>query len=225
MPVLQDHATSVASIDGLTIHYDQSLLEPRPWTAEQGRWAADLALDAPPGPMLEVCSGAGHIGLVAAARSSRPLVQVDANPAALPFARRNAEAAGLSTSVEVRCSTIDDERRRADRYPIVIADPPYIPSDETGRFPEDPLLAIDGGPDGLDLARACVGLFADVLVDGGSGLLQLGRPDDVRELAEHREDELVLAEHRTVAPDRHLVRFVRRPRQVQGGATVAEVDR
>ena len=42
-----------------------------------------------------------------------------------------------------------------ERFALVIADPPWVPRAETGRFPEDPLLAIDGGDDGLDLARAC----------------------------------------------------------------------
>ena len=42
-----------------------------------------------------------------------------------------------------------------ERFAVVIADPPWVPRADTGRYPEDPVLAIDGGDDGLDLARAC----------------------------------------------------------------------
>ena len=60
-------ATTPQSVDfeGLRIEYDEHVLAPRPWTAAQSRWAAELIRVAPPGPVLEVCSGAGHIGLLA----------------------------------------------------------------------------------------------------------------------------------------------------------------
>ena len=52
-------------IGALTIAYDASVLEPRPWTARQSEWAADLLSVAPAGRMLELCAGAGQIGLLA----------------------------------------------------------------------------------------------------------------------------------------------------------------
>ncbi len=36
------------------------------------------------------------------------------------------------------------------------------------------MLAIDGGPDGLDVARLCLELIAGHLLPGGSALLQVG---------------------------------------------------
>ena len=53
------------TIDELEISYDQRVLEPRPWTAAQSRWASSLFRVLPPGPVLELCAGAGHIGLLA----------------------------------------------------------------------------------------------------------------------------------------------------------------
>src|SRR5690606_693404 len=89
-----EHQTEITTIDGLPIRWDQRLLRPRPWTAAHGKWAAELAAEAPAGPILELCSGAGHIGLVAARRSGRALVQVDREPAAAAYARVNADAWG-----------------------------------------------------------------------------------------------------------------------------------
>jgi methylase of polypeptide subunit release factors len=68
--------------EGLEIRTDARVLTPRAWTAAQARWAAELARTAPAGPILELCSGAGHIWLLAARLSGRALVAVDVNPVA-----------------------------------------------------------------------------------------------------------------------------------------------
>ena len=86
----------------LTIAFDDRVLRPRGWTTAQSEWAAELMLTAPGGPVLELCSGAGHIGLLAVAGSGRSLVCVDANPVACDYARANALQAGLAELVEVR---------------------------------------------------------------------------------------------------------------------------
>lgn len=157
----------------LRIRYDARVLEPRPWTLAQSEWAADLAAGAPEGPILELCTGAGHIGLAAVHLTGRRAVLVDADEAACELALLNARDAGLADLVEVRHGPMDQVLRDDDRFAVVIADPPYIPSSETGVFPDDPLLAIDGGDDGLDLARLCLEVAAAHLLPGGSVVLQL----------------------------------------------------
>ncbi|WP_121256493.1 methyltransferase [Nocardioides ferulae] len=158
----------------LDIAFDERVLRPRPWTAAQSEWAAELAGSAPEGPMLELCTGAGHIGLLAAALVRRRLVAVDLNPVACDFTRRNAAAAGIADLVEVREGRIDEVLAAGERFSVVIADPPWVRRTETNRFPEDPLLAIDGGDDGLDVAWACVAAASAHLLPGGSAVLQLG---------------------------------------------------
>lgn len=157
----------------LRIRYDERVLEPRPWTLAQSEWAAELATDAPDGPILELCTGAGHIGLAAVLLTGRRAVLVDADEAACELALSNAHDAGLADLVEVRHGPMDQVLRDDERFAVVIADPPYIPSSETGVFPDDPLLAIDGGDDGLDLARLCLEVAAAHVVPGGSVVLQL----------------------------------------------------
>ena len=71
-----------------------------------------------------------------------------------------------------------------ERFAVVIADPPWVRRAETSRFPEDPLIAIDGGDDGLDLARSCVRAIGRHLVPGGYGVLQLGSQGQVTALAD-----------------------------------------
>lgn len=164
----------------LDIAYDERVLEPRPWTAEQSRWGADLLPTLPPGRVLELCTGAGHIGLLTAALSGRRLVAVDIDPVAVAFARQNAARAGLD--VDVREGPMDRVLAPDETFALVTADPPWVRRAETDRFPEDPLLAIDGGEDGLDLARLCLTVAEAHLVEGGSVLLQVGTDAQVAEI-------------------------------------------
>lgn len=167
----------------LTIAYDALVLEPRQWTAIQSEWARELLAAAPPGPVLELCTGAGHIGLLAVTGTARSLVAVDANPAACAWTRANAEANGLAERVEVREGRLEEVVGHDEQFALVIADPPWVPRADVGRFPEDPLLAIDGGSTGLDVAHACLAVAARSVAPGSSVLLQLGYDDQADALA------------------------------------------
>lgn len=168
----------------LTIAYDSRVLVPRPWTQMQSQWAADLLEGLSPGPVLELCTGAGHIGLLALALSGRSGVLVDIDPVAAAYARRNAEAAGLTPQVEVRLSAAEEALRPGERFVMVVADPPWVPSGDVARFPEDPLRAIDGGDDGLAIALTCLAVMGRCLTPDGVGLLQVGTGEQVHVLQE-----------------------------------------
>jgi release factor glutamine methyltransferase len=160
--------------DGLEISFDDRLLRPRPWTAAQSRWAAELLPTLPAGPVLELCSGAGQIGLRAVVTSERRLVCVDIDPVAASYTVRNARAAGLGDRVQTRTGPMEHVLEEAEQFPLVIADPPWVPRADTGRFPEDPLRAIDGGDDGMAVISLCVTAITEHLAPYGVALLQLG---------------------------------------------------
>jgi release factor glutamine methyltransferase len=175
-----------AEIDfgGLSIRYDDRVLEPRPWTSCQSRWAADLLRDTPPGPLLELCSGAGHIGLLAVAYAPRDLVMVDASPVACAYARENVTANPVAATVDVREGPMDQVLEPHERFAAVIADPPWVTSGQVARYPQDPVTAIDGGPDGMAVAWQCLDVAEAHLVDQGWALLQLGTRDQATALQE-----------------------------------------
>jgi release factor glutamine methyltransferase len=171
-------AMTVLEVDfeGLRIRYDDRVLAPRAWTAAQARWAAELIETAPPGPVLELCAGAGHIGLLAVSLVPRVLVAVDSDPVACAFLRRNAADAGVR--VDLREGPMDRVLTEDEQFAVVIADPPWVARDQVDRYPDDPVTAIDGGGDGLDLVRGCLDLIARHLAETGSAILQVG-PDQV----------------------------------------------
>jgi len=189
------------------ITYDERVMTPRPWTLAQSEWAAELAADLPSGPLLELCGGAGHIGLAAVVLSGRDLVQVDADEVAVSYARANAARAGLGDRVDVRHARLDEALGDDERFPLVLADPPYLPGADVGLFPKDPVTAIDGGPDGLDLVRACLEVAARHLAPAGRLLLQVRDEAQAEEVASLLPGvaPLEVVEHRTVADPGALV--------------------
>lgn len=194
----------------LRIGYDRRLLTPRAWTVAQSEWAHEILAVAGPGDVLELCSGAGHIGLHAVRGTGRRLVCVDVEPAAGAWIRRNAEAAGVG-EVEVRQGRIEDCLTAGERFALVIADPPWVPTATVEDFPEDPVGAIDGGADGLVLARQCLRVASRHLRPGGSLVLQVGTPTQVDSLVDSPAgdaDGLVLQETRRF-PRGALVRLDR----------------
>lgn len=172
-PVLQFGPVEIA--------FDDSVLRPRPWTLAQAEWAAELVGDD---NLLELGCGAGHIGLAAAALSGSRLVQVDRDPSACRWAARNAAANGLAERVEQRCGPTTDVLVPGERFRVVIADPPYVPSADVALYPEDPLGAIDGGPDGLEGVRAFLSGLDPHLAPGGCVVLQVRGAAQAEQLAD-----------------------------------------
>jgi methylase of polypeptide subunit release factors len=205
--------TEMIEFGTLVVRYDERVLQPRRWTTAQSAWASALLRTAPEGPVLELCAGVGHIGLLAMAGQTRPLVLVDSSEVACEHAAFNAAHAGLSGPVDIRCGRMDEVLKDGERFALIIADPPWVPSSATGDHPHDPLDAIDGGEDGLDLARTCVDLIGRHLADRGAAVLQLGTVEQVAAISDHVADRpdlgLRLAEHRVFDDRGALVLLVR----------------
>jgi methylase of polypeptide subunit release factors len=192
----------------LVVSYDERVIEPRPWTEAQSRWAAEIADVAPPGPMLELCAGAGHIGLLAALLTGRDLVQVEADPVAAHFSQVNAVRAGIAEQVTIRCCDLEEALGPDESFAIVMADPPYLPTDQVDRWPADPPTAIDGGADGLRLVRSCLAIIERHLVGGGTGILQVWgerQALQVADLVAGRHAGLTVGELRSEDDDRALL--------------------
>ena len=124
--------------------------------------------------------GTGTGALLLAALEEFPLawgLGVDLVPAAAALAARNAAAAGLGARAMFAAGCW--AAPLAGRFDLILANPPYIPSEDIGRLmPEvaahEPRSALDGGADGLDAYRAILPELARLLAPGGTAVLELG---------------------------------------------------
>lgn len=206
------HDRSTVRFGPVYVDYDARVLMPRPWTLAQSRWAAELAVGSEPGRLLELCAGAGHIGLAAALLADRDLLQVEVDPVAAEYARFNAARAGWGSRTEVRTASLEAALTADERFGLVIADPPYLPSDAVPRWPDDPVIAIDGGADGLDLTRACLVLAGAHLAARGRMLLQVAGPaqaDQIANLLLDLQCPLVADARRVIDDQRAIVQLSR----------------
>jgi release factor glutamine methyltransferase len=167
-----------AEFHGLPLAVGPGVLIPRPET--EGLVA--LAREHYPGhgAVCDLCTGCGAVALALAAELP-PAAQVwgvDLSPAALHYARRNAAALGLASTVFLEGDLLGPVPPTV-RFALVTANPPYIDSAACAQLPAEvrafePRRALDGGPDGLDLVRR---LAADVparLLAGGWFLCEIG---------------------------------------------------
>ncbi|HNW44148.1 MAG TPA: peptide chain release factor N(5)-glutamine methyltransferase [Elusimicrobiales bacterium] len=163
---------------GLRIKVDGRVLVPRPETEELAGFAADF-LRTVEGAVsaLDYGAGSGAIGLWLANEFPRLRVTAAEKSArALACARENAAALGLAARVRfLRAESLAGMRAR---YNLIVSNPPYIPTSVIGGLsPEvlsEPRMALDGGGDGLGIARMLVAMAPARLEKGGALLLELG---------------------------------------------------
>jgi methylase of polypeptide subunit release factors len=194
----------------LDVEYGDEVLTPRPWTLLQSARAAQRLARLPAGPVLELHCGAGHIGQATAAWTGRHVVQLDDDPACCAWTARNARRNRIDASVV--CADVQAAPVADGRCALVLADPPYVPADETTRYPDDPRHAIDGGADGLDGVRACLPVAERVLRPDGLLVLQVRGPRQVvlvETLLAGAHPSLRVVDAMSLSLDRAVVEIVR----------------
>jgi len=134
---------------GLELAVSPSVLIPRPSTESLVERAGR------PGTFLEIGTGCGAVAIALAVRGGSGTA-TDVSPRALEIARANAERHGVAG----RITFVDADLFAEGRFDLVISNPPYVATGELESLPpevkREPRLALDGGPDGLDVIRRIV---------------------------------------------------------------------
>lgn len=160
-----------AEFCGLRIVLEPRVFVPRRRTELLVREATKLARAR--AVVVDLCCGSGAVGVaLAAAVEPAELYAVDIEAAAVRCARANVAAAGQVFEGDLYEPLPTTLQGRVD---ILVANAPYVPSDAVELMPpeariHEPRVALDGGPDGLDVLRR-VSAAAPLWLAAGGHLL------------------------------------------------------
>lgn len=164
-----EHVLGWAEFCGLRIAVDPAVFVPRRRTEFLARQAAAVARQAArsagqivarPVVVVDLCCGSGAVGAALAAAVDRvELHAVDIDTAAVRCARRNLAAAGGQVYQGDLCEPLPAALQ--GRVDVLVANAPYVPTSEIALLPpearmHEPRVALDGGPDGLDIQRRVI---------------------------------------------------------------------
>lgn len=158
----------------------EGVLIPRPETELMIEYAIDWARVrniSRPIRILDVGTGSGCIAVTLAAElPGSEVLAVDISRAALETAQENAERHRITRIRFIRSDLLDSVQRPAGGFDLVCANLPYIPSSTLVGLPVaafEPRVALDGGPDGLDVIRRLLAGLPPVTAPGGLVLLEI----------------------------------------------------
>ncbi len=196
------HLLGSAEFYGRSFEVNRSVLIPRPETellAElsvrhlKKRFGADQCSSPPtnhlerPLKALDYGTGSGCLAITLALEMPPEMVveisALDISPDALEVARRNSRRHGCEQAVRFLegngFAALGSTSLGAGGFDLIVANPPYIPTGEIeGLEPEvrdhDPVLALDGGSDGLDFFRHLASHAPVRLLSGGVLMAEFG---------------------------------------------------
>jgi release factor glutamine methyltransferase len=171
------HLTGEAAMGGITVSVGPGVFVPRPETELLLVWGLAVLQGRKAPVVVDLCTGSGVLALgLANARPDATVHAIDHDPAALSWARRNANgrATAGDTPIALHYGDVADPGALTDldnTVDLVLCNPPYVPAG-TDVPPEvadhDPPGAVFAGSDGLAVIRPVVSAAARLLKPGGA---------------------------------------------------------
>ena len=129
----------------------------------------------------DLCTGSGCIACsIAYEHPHTRVIATDLSPEAVALAGENTAQLGLSDRIEImQCDLgLGIDESLLGHFDLVVSNPPYVPSEVLDAIPDEvsnyePALALDGGPDGLDIFRRILTWCQSALKPGGAFAIEL----------------------------------------------------
>ncbi len=168
---------------GYTIKVDERVLIPRPETellVENSLKYIDEGKS-----VLDLCTGSGAIAIAVSKQSKARVTAIDISKDALELAKENAKA----NEADIEFIESDLFENLSDRkFDVIISNPPYIKKEDLASLQKEvkdfePMLALDGGKDGLAFYKKICKNAKDYLTEKGVLIMECGF-DQAQEIKE-----------------------------------------
>lgn len=173
---------------GETFRVGDGVLIPRPETEILVDFACDFLKDKPNSVVFDLCSGTGCIGLtVARLNPESKVFLLEKSPEAMNYLLANLHESGLNNAEVISGDLFSGyESFNIPSPDLILSNPPYINSNEIASLQSEvlfePVMALDGGIDGLDFYRA----ISEKWLPACSGAIAVecgeGQSDDIRKI-------------------------------------------
>ncbi len=208
------YVTGEAGFYGRMFGVDRRVLVPRPETELAIEWAVRhlRAIGRAAGTAADIGTGSGAIAVTLAGELPDLNVYAsDLSAEALAVARRNSARNSVFQHVTFLHGDLAAPLLPFAPFDCVVANLPYVPSAECAAAPDpvsfEPLMARDGGPDGLDFYRRLMPDLAALVAPRGIAILEAG-PANARALEALVRDALPTAGVETIRDYADLDRLV-----------------
>lgn len=180
----------------LSLVVSPAVLIPRPDSEFVVVQALDALKETTEPTVVDVGTGSGAIALaIAQQKIDARVIAIDLSPEALAIAQGNANRLLLADRVGFVEGDLLDPVVARGPFDAIVSNPPYIateviPTLEPGVRNFEPHLALDGGPDGLQVVSRLIDQAVPLLKPGGHLLLEIGSDQEapVRALLESRSE-------------------------------------
>ena len=128
--------------------------------------------------ILDLGTGSGAIAVALAKNCDAHITAVDISKTALAVAQTNAQ--NNDVEIEFLHSNLFEGLKKKRKFDIIVSNPPYIPTKDISKLDKnvrecDPVLALDGGDDGLDFYREITSKAVSRLNSGGMLFYEVGK--------------------------------------------------
>jgi release factor glutamine methyltransferase len=175
------HITGKAPFRSLELAVGPGVFIPRPETEQVAQFAIDTLLAAASASPIGVDLGTGSGAIALAMATEVPharIYAVEVSPRAFEWTERNFRESGAGNATALLTDLAGALPELDGTVSVVISNPPYIPTDAVPRDPEvrlfDPVIALYGGEDGLDIVRQVSRAALRLLHPGGTLVLEHG---------------------------------------------------
>lgn len=187
------HITHQQEFMKMNFYVDNNVLIPRADTEILVEEVIQIAKKVNAKKILDMCTGSGAIAVsLAKYLPKAQITAIDISEKALKIAKKNAKTNKVENQITFVLSNLFENLQK-EKYDIIVSNPPYIKKEELKTLDKEvkkePMLALDGGVDGLDFYKAIIKQNDDYLKFGGYLCFEIGynQKEEVMDLIKKEE--------------------------------------